>query len=48
MSWEYECKRCGSVNSVFWYPWKFCDKFYYLCDKCQKELAEWVQEGKKH
>ena len=41
---EDECERCGCVDSVFWYPWRFCDEVYYLCDDCQKKLAEWVEE----
>ena len=42
-----ECVRCKMRTSVFWYAWRFCDEIYYLCDRCQADLSEWIKEGRE-
>ena len=52
-----KCNRCGTEESMFWYPYAFgvapipsvADRnidraqYFNLCDKCQQEFTEFMQ-----
>ena len=43
-----ECRKCGTINSVFWWPFSLSDKnTVYLCDDCAYELVKWLNEPPK-